>query len=307
MAEQAAGDHEEYYVPHDSKIPVWIAFSLILFMYGFGSWLNALKDGGNPNTVLQVLGAVILSVALYKWFVTVIRENHAGLAGTQLKRSYVWGMGWFIFSEVMFFAAFFGALYYVRNFAVPWLGGEGDKGISHYLWPEFSPEWASGINPSPDLAGPRETMEGPALTNVSAWAGYLPLYNTILLLTSSWTIHVAHTGLKNNNRKQLTLWLALTIALGCLFLFLQVEEYIHAYQELGLTLNTGIYGSTFFILTGFHGFHVTLGTFMLMMMLVRVLNGHFKPDNHFGFEATSWYWHFVDVVWLGLFLFVYIV
>mgnify|MGYP005842560127 CR=1 FL=1 len=306
MAQEHADGHESYYVPDESKLPVWIAFGLILFMFGFASWLNALQDGGNPRTIIQIAGLLIVCVTLYIWFSTVIRENHAGLAGTQLKRSYVWGMSWFIFSEVMFFAAFFGALYYVRNFAVPWLGGEGDKGIAgDYLWPEFSPEWASGANPSPYVAS-GQSMQAPGIANVAAWAGYLPLYNTVILLTSSWTVHIAHAGLKNNNRKQLTLWLGITIALGVLFIFLQGAEYVHAYEALGLTLGSGIYGSTFYILTGFHGFHVTLGTFMLMMMMVRVLRGHFKPEDHFGFEATSWYWHFVDVVWLGLFLFVYI-
>ena len=305
-ATEHAGDHDTYYVPHQSKLPIWIAFGLIMFMYGFGSWLNAIKSGGNSNLVLFLVGFGIVGVALYIWFSTVIRENHAGMNSPQLARSYVWGMGWFIFSEVMFFAAFFGALFYVRNFAVPWLGGEGDKGITGtYLWEGFSPEWASGTNPSPYLPNPSETMAAPG--TVSGWTAYLPLYNTIILLASSVTVHIAHLGLKSENRGKLTLWLSITVLLGIIFLFLQAEEYIHAYEELGLTLESGIYGSTFFILTGFHGFHVTLGTFMLAMCLVRVLRGHFKPDDHFGFEACSWYWHFVDVVWLGLFIFVYIV
>ena len=305
-ATEHADDYESYYVPHQSKLPIWIAFGLIMFMYGFGSWLNAIKSGGNSNIGLFLIGFVTVCATLYIWFRTVIHENHAGMNSPQLARSYVWGMGWFIFSEVMFFAAFFGALFYVRQFAVPWLGGEGDKGIAgQYLWQSFSPEWASGTNPSPHLPGPAETMAAPS--SASAWAGYLPLWNTIILLTSSVTVHFAHVGLKNRDRKKLISWLSLTVLLGIIFLFLQVEEYIHAYEELGLTLESGIYGSTFFILTGFHGFHVTLGTFMLAMMLLRAVNGHFKPDDHFAFEASSWYWHFVDVVWLGLFIFVYIV
>ena len=305
-ATEHADGHEEYYVPHQSKIPVWIAFGLITFMYGFGSWLNAIKDGGNSNRILFLIGFGIVSVSLYVWFTTVIRENHAGMASPQLARSYVWGMGWFIFSEVMFFFAFFGALFYVRNFAVPWLGGEGDKGITgQYLWESFSPEWGSSANPSPYKPGPGESMAAPG--SVSGWTGYLPFWNTVILLTSSVTVHIAHLGLKSENRQKLTVWLSLTVLLGVIFLFLQAEEYIHAYEELGLTLESGIYGSTFFILTGFHGFHVTLGTFMLAMMLLRAVNGHFKPDDHFAFEASSWYWHFVDVVWLGLFIFVYIV
>ncbi|MEE4360428.1 MAG: cytochrome c oxidase subunit 3 [Pseudomonadales bacterium] len=304
MTEQHAGGQDNYFVPHDSKIPVWIAFGLILFMFGFASFLNASKTGANSNLLLLWIGAGIIGVSLYSWFTNVIRENHAGLANAQLRRSYVWGMGWFIFSEVMFFAAFFGALYYVRNFAVPWLGGEGDKGVSNYLWPGFSPDWASGENPSTYRPGPAETMAAPS--SITSWLAYLPFWNTAILLSSSFTIHWAHTGLKSGNRKGLTAWLGVTIALGVIFLFLQAEEYIHAYEQLGLTLGSGIYGSTFYILTGFHGFHVTLGTFMLMMCMVRVLKGHFSPDDHFGFEACSWYWYFVDVVWMGLFLFVYV-
>jgi cytochrome c oxidase subunit 3 len=310
MTEQHAGavagaEHEHYYVPHDSKIPVWLAFGLILFMYGFGSLLNATKTGEHGNPLLIWAGLAVVGISLYSWFTKVIRENHAGLAGAQLKRSYVWGMGWFIFSEVMFFAAFFGALFYVRNFAMPWLGGEGEKGITgEYLWPGFSAEWEAGTNPSEYKPGPAETMAAPA--SASAWAAYLPFWNTAILLSSSFTIHWAHTALKNGNRKGLTSWLSITVALGVIFLFLQAEEYLHAYEQLGLTLGSGIYGSTFYILTGFHGFHVTLGTFMLLMCLVRVFKGHFSKEDHFGFEACSWYWHFVDVVWMGLFLFVYV-
>jgi cytochrome c oxidase subunit 3 len=112
--------------------------------------------------------------------------------------------------------------------------------------------------------------------------------------------------LKDDNRKKFNRWLGITVALGIFFLFLQAEEYIHAYQELGLTLESGIYGTTFFMLTGFHGMHVTLGTVMLLIQWLRGLKGHFTQDDQFGFEAASWYWHFVDVVWVGLFIFVYI-
>ncbi len=134
----------------------------------------------------------------------------------------------------------------------------------------------------------------------------LPLLNTILLVTSSVTVTIAHHGIKENNHKKLINWLALTVALGLGFLACQAYEYYHAYTEMGLTLNAGIYGTTFFMLTGFHGAHVTIGTIMLIIMLGRSVKGHFTPDDCFGFEASSWYWHFVDVVWLGLFLFVYI-
>src|SRR5690606_25907847 len=138
---------------------------------------------------------------------------------------------------------------------------------------------------------------------MAAWG--IPALNTLILLTSGATVTWAHWGLLKENRGQLITGLFLTVALGIMFLGFQAYEYVHAYTELGLTLGTGIYGSTFFMLTGFHGFHVTVGTIMLMVILGRAIKGHFSPHNHFGFEAVAWYWHFVDVVWLGLFIFVY--
>lgn len=298
--------YEPYYVPEQSKFPFFASIGMFLMVYGLGNVLNDIKAGTSATGSgwLAFTGFFILSCVLYNWFSTQIRENHQGLPSAQLKRSYVLGMYWFIFSEVMFFSAFFGALFYVRNLSVPWLGGEGAKGIASMLWPDFSPAWPVVSNPNPDLfTNPGESM---------AWRGfgealdYLPLWNTILLLSSSVTVHIAHTALKNNDRKKLITWLAITVLLGIVFLFLQAEEYAEAYSELGLTLNSGIYGSTFFLLTGFHGFHVTLGAFMLFVMLMRAVKGHFRPEDHFGFEAASWYWHFVDVVWVCLFLFVYI-
>jgi cytochrome c oxidase subunit 3 len=135
---------------------------------------------------------------------------------------------------------------------------------------------------------------------------HLPLINTILLVSSSVTITIAHHALKKGHRGALKLWLAITVLLGLSFLTLQAEEYVHAYKELGLTLGSGVYGATFFMLTGFHGAHVTIGSIILLVMLIRVLRGHFDAEHQFGFEAASWYWHFVDVVWVGLFVFVYV-
>jgi len=298
-------DQSVYYVPQSGWYPVWIAFGVFCFLTGFGFWLNDVKAGEDPSSLMMYAGGLILTVVLFYWFAKVIDENQKGLASEQLKRSYVWGMGWFIFSEVMFFAAFFGALFYARNFAVAWLGGEGEKGITgDYLWPDFSAEWPVINNPdSAQFSNPNESMASPGIMN---WGSYLPFWNTVILLTSSVTVHFAHTAIKNASRAKLLGWLGLTVALGVVFLFLQVEEYLHAYQELGLTLSSGIYGSTFFLLTGFHGFHVTLGTFMLLVQLLRAFRGHFTHDDCFGFEASSWYWHFVDVVWVCLFFFVYI-
>jgi cytochrome c oxidase subunit 3 len=203
------------------------------------------------------------------------------------------GMAWFIISEVMFFAAFFGALFYARMVSVPWLAGAGNNLETHLLlWPDFADTWPLFMTPG-----------GTMTEAMAAWG--LPFVNTVILVTSSVTVTFAHWGLKKNQRIRLGIWLFLTVVLGATFLTLQVVEYMHAFEELGLSLGSGVYGSTFFLLTGFHGAHVTLGTIMLTVMLLRVFRGHFTPDNHFAFEATSWYWHFVDVVWLFLFTFVY--
>ncbi|MCW8195538.1 cytochrome c oxidase subunit 3 [Proteobacteria bacterium 005FR1] len=290
-----------YYVPEQSKLPLFASLGMFLTVFGAAGWIN----GSESGMTVFFAGALVLASVMWTWFSTVIKENLAGLNNDQLKRSYVWGMGWFIFSEVMFFAAFFGALFYLRQFAVPWLAGEGHSAMTNeLLWKGFENEW-------PLLTTPEQVREGEAAARFigahepMGWAG-LPLINTIILLTSSFTVHFAHTALKNANRKMFNIWLGATVALGIAFLILQVEEYVHAYEELGLTLNAGVYGTTFFMLTGFHGAHVTLGTFMLLVMWLRGLKGHFKHDDAFGFEAASWYWHFVDVVWVGLFIFVYI-
>jgi cytochrome c oxidase subunit III len=198
-------------------------------------------------------------------------------------------MGWFIFSEVMFFGAFFGALYYMRIISVPDLGGLESQAL---IWPGFKPGWP---------------VSGPGIADQFTPMGAMgiPAINTLILLTSGATVTWAHWGLLKNNRSQLIWGLVLTIALGLIFLSLQIYEYVHAYGELNLKLTMGAYGATFFMLTGFHGFHVTVGTLMLIVILFRSVAGHFQPEHHFGFEGVAWYWHFVDVVWLGLFIFVY--
>ncbi|MEX0622848.1 cytochrome c oxidase subunit 3 [Saccharospirillum sp.] len=290
--------HEHYYVPAQSRLPVWMAFGMFLTVFGAGKMLNDMSSGTQDTSSHWwfFAGALVFAVVMYNWFSKVIRENHAGLNSAQLKKSYVWGMGWFIFSEVMFFAAFFGALFYVRHYVGPWIGGEGDKGITNYLYPGFEFSWPLLSNPDNSLFQAPEAV-------IHAFG--LPLINTIILIASSITLTVAHHALRAGHRKQLNIWLGITVALGVIFLFFQAEEYIEAYQHLGLTLESGIYGSTFFMLTGFHGAHVTIGTFMLAVQLGRSLRGHFKPEDHFGFEASAWYWHFVDVVWLCLFVLVY--
>jgi len=310
-----------YFVPESSRLPIGTSLGLICMAAGAGGMLNHGSAGGEgwalPHFIFFA-GALIVAAVLYNWFAKVIVESHAGLYSPQMDRSFRWGMGWFIFSEVMFFAAFFGALWYVRNLAGPWLGGEGDGGrMNGLIWEGFSYSWplmetpqdAVGISNqvvanNGVMTGPERNLSFPGWDNILHW---LPMWNTIVLLTSSVTAHIAHLGLLDNDRKKFNLWLGITVALGILFVYLQYLEYHEAYVEYGLYLSSGIYGSTFFMLTGFHGFHVCMGMIMLLIQWLRSTKSkHFTPEDHFGFEASSWYWHFVDVVWVGLFLFVYI-
>ena len=284
----------KYYVPHGSPWPFFGSVTLFILMAGAA--LTVERTSGGP--LLLGVGLLLLFTLFFFWFGTVIKENQAGVYNLQVDRSFRMGMSWFIFSEVMFFAAFFGALFYARNLSLPWLSGEGAKQMTNLLlWKGFEGGWPTN---GPAALGPRgdgsfETI--PALG--------VPLVNTAILLTSGVTITIAHHALRAGHRGLLKLFLAATFILGFVFVCLQAGEYHHAYTELGLTLGTGIYGSTFFMLTGFHGLHVTIGAIMLTVIWLRVMKGHFTPERHFAFEGVAWYWHFVDVVWLGLYIFVY--
>lgn len=281
---------DRYYVPHGTRWPIMGSIGLFLLTLGTGLKLNEVAAG----TVVAVLGAIAVTVMLFGWFSTVIAESEQGVHNAQVDASFRWGMSWFIFSEVVFFAVFFGTLFYARQLVVPWLAGEGDNFFTHLLlWPDFENRWPSA---GPNLS--REEFE-----SMAAWG--VPALNTAILLSSGVTITIAHHMLRAGRRRSLAVWLALTWLLGSAFLAFQAEEYVHAYADLNLRLDTGIYGATFFMLTGFHGLHVTLGTIMLIVVWLRVLRGHFTPERHFAFEAVAWYWHFVDFVWLGLFIFVY--
>jgi cytochrome c oxidase subunit 3 len=284
MAATTPGNTPAYYVPQPSYWPIVGSVALLLMGMGAALWFNGVGIG----PWMTAAGFAVLLVMLFGWFGDVIRESEGHLYSKRVDVSFRWSMSWFIFSEVMFFAAFFGALAYVRMHAIPDLGSADSK----VVWPEFAAGWPT--------AGPyiedRFTPMG---------AIGIPLLNTIILLTSGVTLTIAHHALKAGQRGALKLWLLATVVLGLLFLGLQIYEYAHAYSELNLKLTSGIYGSTFFMLTGFHGFHVTIGAIMLAVMLGRAMRGHFTAENHFAFEAAAWYWHFVDVVWLLLFVLVY--
>jgi cytochrome c oxidase subunit 3 len=273
-----------YYFAPPSKWPI-VGSCALLFLAVSGVLLF---NGYHVGWISFAIGFLVLLYMLFGWFGTVIHESEGGLFNSQVDSSFRWAMSWFIFSEVMFFAAFFGGLWYARQYSVPWLGDLDNK----VLWPDFAAHWPT--------AGP---YRPPEFTAMEAWG--IPAINTLLLLSSGVTVTWAHWALKKNDRRNLIFGLALTIILGATFLVLQAAEYFHAYSELNLKLSTGVFGSLFFLLTGFHGFHVTLGVTMLIVILFRSVAGHFTPDHHFGFEAVSWYWHFVDVVWLLLFVFVY--
>ncbi len=282
---------DSYYVPHGTNWPIIGSIGLATTVIGFANYLHG------SSIWMTFVGLAILIFMMWGWFGQVIKESMEGKYSAQVDMSFRWSMGWFIFSEVMFFAAFFGALFYARMFSIPWLdGASNNAATAELLWPNFEAAW-------PLLEVPLAEKFEEAKMAMGAWG--LPAINTVILLTSGVTVTWAHHALKKNQRSQLVWGLALTVALGFLFVGLQAWEYVHAYNELGLKMTSGIYGSTFFMLTGFHGFHVTMGATMLLIILFRAMKGHFSPDNHFAFEAVAWYWHFVDVVWLGLFIFVY--
>jgi cytochrome c oxidase subunit 3 len=274
----------KYYVPEPSKWPLVGSIALLFMAFGAVGTMNKLGWGWWSLAI----GSATLIYMLFGWFGAVVKESEGRLYGMNVDTSFRWSMSWFIFSEVMFFAAFFGALGFARLHSVPDLGSIDSK----LLWPNFGATWPT--------TGPY--IDSP-FTPMGAWG--IPAINTLLLLLSGVWLTISHHALIANNRSKAIFWLGMTILFGVVFLGFQVYEYIHAYRDLNLKLTSGIFGSTFFMLTGFHGFHVTVGAIMLFVVLIRLMRGHFTPQNHFAFEAAAWYWHFVDVVWLGLFVVVY--
>ena len=286
---------EIYYIPEGSKWPIVGTLSLFITFLGGAMMFNSVDAG----KYVLIVGLAALTYMFAGWFADVISESIAGKYSKQVDVSFRMGMGWFILSEVMFFAAFFGALYYARMFSIPWLSGEGQgghNGTHEFLWSSFQASWPMNVMPDPSKYTQYNDV-------VPAFG--VPAVNTALLLASGVTVTFAHWALKKANRTALSAWLFATVALGFIFVYFQAGEYAHAMNDLDLTINGGIYGSTFYLLTGFHGFHVTMGAVMLAVILFRSLKGHFTKKDHFAFEAVAWYWHFVDVVWLGLFIFVY--
>jgi len=283
-----------YYLPNPSPYPIIGSIGMFTLLLGFVLVLHE----GAAGPVVMGLGAAILIAMMFLWFGTVASESEGGLYNEHVGMSFRMTMMWFIFSEVMFFAAFFGALFYARQLSVPWLA-ETDL-----LWPGYEGGWPTAGPAGETLIGVQKEAHSGQFSIIDPW--HIPLWNTLILLSSSVTVTIAHHALKAEKRGALIGWLFVTVVLGFLFLGFQIFEYVEAYKHLGLTLGTGVYGATFFMLTGFHGAHVTIGAIILTVVMIRCMRGHFSPKNHFAFEAAAWYWHFVDTVWVGLFIFVYV-
>lgn len=285
------GNTPYYFVPSPSAYPILASTGLFFVILGAGQWINKSSWGAYSLAA----GLLMWGLVMFAWFGAAIRESENGLYSKRIDISYRWGMSWFIFSEVMFFAAFFGALYWARGHAVPNLGSLENA----LIWPDFRAIWPSVQAGA--TASPAGTVE--PFTTIGPWP--LPTINTALLLTSGITLTIAHHALIAGQRARTIFFMWVTVLLGAVFMMVQGFEYLHAYRDLNLKLSSGIFGSTFFMLTGFHGFHVFVGMLMLFFITLRLHKGHFTADRHFGFEGAAWYWHFVDVVWLGLYVVVY--
>ena len=291
MTAASHGTTPYYFVPGPSSHPVMAAIGLFFVILGAGQWINGHQWGAYS----LAFGMVWWLSILYRWFKESVSESEAGLYGHKIDLSYRWSMSWFIFSEVMFFGAFFTALWWARMHSVPALGNIENA----LIWPDFQAVWPTvqaGATASPaGIVDPFQTV-GPF---------WLPTINTLLLLTSGVTLTIAHHALVAGERSKTIAFMWMTVVLGVVFLGVQGYEYYHLYTDLNLRMDSGVYGSTFYMLTGFHGFHVFVGMLMLLFITVRLQKGHFTKDRHFGFEGAAWYWHFVDVVWLGLYFLVY--
>ncbi|SDN11114.1 cytochrome c oxidase subunit 3 [Polaromonas sp. JS666] len=303
MSSATHGSTPHYFVPSPSSHPVMASIGLFFVILGASQWING-HDWGKWSLAF---GMIWWLMTLYRWFSQSIAESEGGMYGRKIDMSFRWSMSWFIFSEVMFFGAFFTALWWARSHSLPALGSLDNA----LLWPDFKAVWpslAAGVTASPaDIIEPFTAMK-PLAIGGGVWAsimGSLPTVNTALLLSSGVTITIAHHALIEGKRARTIAFMWATVLLGVVFLFVQGYEYFHAYHEMNLKLSSGVYGSTFFMLTGFHGFHVFVGMLMLLFITLRLQKGHFTPEKHFGFEGAAWYWHFVDVVWLGLYILVY--
>lgn len=295
-----AAPQHDYHLVNPSPWPLVSSAAVTVMMIGAVVWMKGLVGSDAEGVMAALLakgdkalffaGLAGVLVSMFGWWSDVIKESRAGDHTPVVSLGLRYGMVLFIASEVMFFAAFFWMFFDMTLFA-----------DSRTLIPEVG-TWA-------DTAAAWSTWPPAGVEVLDPW--HLPLLNTVTLLLSGCTVTWAHHALQIGNRKEAKIGLALTVALGVFFTCVQVYEYYHILHENLFfneeALNSGLYGSIFFMATGFHGFHVLIGTIFLVVCLLRLLAGQMSPEKHFGFEAAAWYWHFVDVVWLFLFAFVYVV
>lgn len=290
MADNHAAPHHDYHLVNPSPWPLYCSATTVVMMVGAVIWMKGLfgLPAGTDWVFFVGLLATLLGMGL--WWADVVKEANAGDHTPVVAIGLRYGMVLFIASEIMFFAAFFWIFFEMAVFH------EVRTGI-----PAIS-AWA-------DTAKAWSTWPPKGVEVLSAWQ--LPLMNTVTLLLSGCTVTWAHHALQEGDRKGAKIALGITIALGLIFTLVQAYEYHEIISEHlffnEAAASSGLYGSIFFMATGFHGFHVLVGTIFLAVCLIRLLNGAFTPKQHFGFEAAAWYWHFVDVVWLFLFAFVYVI
>lgn len=287
MADAHAKNHD-YHLVNPSPWPIVGAIAAFVLAYG------AIQFMHQKEMAIMGAGFGLVILTMFLWWRDVIREaEHLGDHTPVVQFHNRYGMILFIASEVMFFVAWFWAFFDASLFP------------------------SSGVDPVTTAAGVETAMGQVSREEVTKgiwppegtktfdpWS--LPLVNTLILLLSGATVTWAHHALLHDNRKSVVIGLVLTVLLGVLFTACQAYEYMHAGFAFSKEAGGNIYGSTFFMATGFHGFHVIVGTIFLTVILFRVLAGHFTPKQHFGFEAAAWYWHFVDVVWLFLFACIYV-
>jgi cytochrome c oxidase subunit 3 len=276
--------HHDYHLVKPSPNPLIGAFGALVMAIGGVAWMRYMEQSEFPffgynlaetHFWIFAVGVLIVLYTMFAWWSDTIREAHEGDHTPVVSLHLRYGMIMFIASEVMFFVAWFWAFFDASLFP-----GEAEQvartAFTGGVWP---PKGVEVLDPF-----------------------HLPLYNTIILLLSGTTVTWAHHSLINKDRKGLIWGLVLTVLLGLLFTSCQAYEYMHA----PFGFKNSIYGATFFMATGFHGFHVIIGTIFLFVCLMRAIAGDFTPKQHFGFEAAAWYWHFVDVVWLFLFTCIYV-
>ena len=284
MAQDAV--KHDYHLVNPSPWPLIGSFAATVMAVGGVIWMKGLFGLEKGTWWVFALGFAGILYTFIGWWAEVIKEANAGDHTPVVSIGLRYGMILFIASEVMFFVAWFWIFFEMALFH----GARTVSGIE-----EVRTAWA---------AWPPKGIE-----TVSAW--HLPLVNTLTLLLSGTTVTWAHHALQTGDRKGARNGLILTVLLGILFTAIQAYEYHHILTEKLFyseeAANAGLYGSSFFMATGFHGFHVLIGTIFLAVCLIRLMRGGFTPKQHFGFEAAAWYWHFVDVVWLFLFAFIYVI